>query len=234
MDILGLVHGSKARAGVFAEVVAGRGHRLDEWSLGSGEPPPRPLDDYAAVLVFGGSMHADQDDHHPWLRDEHALLLRLLDRRVPLLGVCLGAQLLAKAAGASVHGAPEPEIGWYEVELTPAAAADPVLGVLPRRFHAFQWHYYTYDVPAGAVELGRSAICTQALRVGDAAWGVQFHPEVTARTIEQWLGDGEDELLQPRSELERETAERLAGWNELGRALCGRFCDVAERVAVAA
>src|ERR671934_225897 len=78
------------------------------------KPPVRPLDDYAAVLVFGGSMHADQDEHHPWLREETLLLQRLLDQHVPVLGVCLGAQLLARAAHAPVFPAAEPEIGWDE------------------------------------------------------------------------------------------------------------------------
>ena len=83
----------------------------------------------------------------------------------------------------------EPEIGWYDVELHDAGAADPVLGSLPARFEAFQWHYYTYGVPAGAVELARSAACTQAFRLGDACWGVQFHPEVTAAQLDGWLAD---------------------------------------------
>ena len=69
MNVLGVIHGEKVRSGIFGEVVESRGHRLEEWSLAWGTPPPRPIDDYGAVLVFGGAMHADQDDHHPWLRD---------------------------------------------------------------------------------------------------------------------------------------------------------------------
>ena len=112
-----------------------------------------------------------------------------------MLGICLGAQLLAKAAHAPVYPAAEPEIGWYDVELTDAAAEDPVLGAPARqRFEAFQWHYYTYGVPAGAVELARSAVCTQAFRLGDSAWGVQFHPEVTLAQVESWV-DEEDEPM---------------------------------------
>src|SRR5581483_9151050 len=102
-----------------------------------------------------------------------------LDLGRPVLGVCLGAQLIAKACGAPVHPSSEPEIGWHPFDLKPAAAADPLLGSLPRRFLAFQWHHYTYGVPAGAEELATSSVCTQAFRLGDTAWGIQFHAEVT-------------------------------------------------------
>src|SRR5438445_2014922 len=118
MHVLAVIHGLEARSGVFGELVEERGHELAEWSLAWGAPPPRPIDEFGAVLVLGGAMHADQDDRHAWLREENLFLQRLLDSGTPVLGVCLGAQLLAKAAHAPVEPAPEPEIGWYEVELT--------------------------------------------------------------------------------------------------------------------
>jgi GMP synthase-like glutamine amidotransferase len=182
------------------------------------------------VLVFGGAMHADQEGHHPWLREENLFLQRLLDIRKPVLGVCLGAQLLAKAAGASVGPAAEPEIGWFPVDLTDEAADDPVLGGLPERFDAFQWHYYKHGVPAGGVELARNDVCTQAFRLGNWAWGVQFHPEVTLVQVEAWTE--EDEPVPPG--LLDETRARIREWNELGKSLCDAFVDVAERVAAPA
>jgi GMP synthase (glutamine-hydrolysing) len=236
MNILSVVHGANARAGTFGEAVTEAGHRLEEWSLAWGSPPPRAIDDYGAVLVFGGSMHADQDDRHPWLREENLFIQRLLDQHVPLFGVCLGAQLIAKAAGTAVYPLlDEPEIGWVPVELTDAAAADPVFGRLPERFDSFNWHYYTYDVPAGAVELARSPWCNQAFRLGDAAWGIQFHAEVTLESVRLWLED-KDELPGEidRAALAAETEERIGEWNELGRKLCGGFIEVAEHVGVPA
>ena len=92
MDVLAVIHGERVRAGIFGDVVEERGHHLEEWSLAWDEPLSRPLDDYGAVLVFGGAMHADQDDHHPWLREENVFLQRLLNLHMPVLGVCLGAQ----------------------------------------------------------------------------------------------------------------------------------------------
>jgi GMP synthase (glutamine-hydrolysing) len=233
MEILSIIHGEAVRAGVFGDVVAERGHQIEEWSFGWGTPIPKPLDAYGAVLVFGGAMHADQDRHHPWLREETFFLERLLDLRTPVLGICLGAQLLAKAAHAPVYPAAEAEIGWFRVELTDDAEGDAVLGRLPRRFEAFQWHFYAHGVPAGAVELARSDVCTQAFRLGDNAWGLQFHPEVTLAQVEGWVK--EDEPLPVDADvLLRETRERIDDWNAFGRNLCGAFITAAERVAAAA
>ena len=230
MKILSLVHGTDARTELFAPVAEERGHQIEEWSMAWDTPPPRPIDDYDAVMVFGGAMHVDQDHLHPWLRDETMFLQELFDRHVPVLGVCLGAQLLARAAHAPVHPAPEPEIGWHDVELTPNAQDDPVLARLPERFRAFQWHYYTYGVPAGAVELARSRTCTQAFRLGEHVWGVQFHPEVTEPQIGSWLASEHGNGL-PREAIAAETSREIARWNELGRDLCSAWLEAAARVA---
>jgi GMP synthase (glutamine-hydrolysing) len=229
VHVLSVVHGHEARTELFAPVVQESGHALDEWSFAWHAPPPRPLDAYDAVMVFGGAMHADQDEWHPWLREETLWLQQLLSRRLPTLGICLGVQLLARAAGSWVGPLPEPEIGWYPVELTEAGASDPVLGALPRRFDALQWHHYTYGLPAGAVELARSESCTQAFRLGETCWGVQFHPEVTRTQLEGWLDDPGDPSPDPER-LRQDTAAKIGTWNDLGRALCGAFLDAAARL----
>jgi GMP synthase (glutamine-hydrolysing) len=236
VNVLAVIHGTNCRPGVFGEAVTEAGHRLEEWSLAWGTPPPRPLDDYGAVLVFGGSMHADQDDRHPWLREENLFIQRLLDRHVPLLGVCLGVQLIAKAAGARVYPLAEGrEIGWVPVALTEAAAADPLFSSLPSRFEAYAWHYYTYDIPAGAESLADSESCNQAFRLGESAWGIQFHAEVTLETTRRWLADDEEFPVDlDRDELAAETEARIGDWNRFGRDLCGGFIEIAERAAVAA
>jgi GMP synthase (glutamine-hydrolysing) len=230
MHCLSVIHGSDARTELFEPVVREAGHRLDEWSFAWGTPPPRPLDAYDAVLVFGGAMHADQDEHHPWLRQETMWLQQVLTRRTPVLGVCLGVQLLARAAGAGVWRLHDgPEIGWCGVELTAEGVEDPVLGSLPPAFEALQWHHYTYGLPAGAVELAWSASCTQAFRLGEACWGVQFHPEVTAAQLEGWLAEDEDPAPDP-DRVRRETTEKIDRWNDLGRGLCRSFLAAAERL----
>src|SRR5438552_17094008 len=139
MHIVSLVHGKDARGELFEPLVANAGHRLDAGSFTWGTPPPRPIDTYDAAIVFGGAMHADDDVYHPWLEPEARWLRQLIVRGRPVLGICLGVQLLARACGGWVARMPQgPEIGWCEVELTEAGTADPVLGVLPRRFEALQ------------------------------------------------------------------------------------------------
>ena len=221
-----MIHGSDARTELFAPAIEERGHRLDEWSFVWGTPPPQPLDAYDALFVFGGAMHPDQERKHPWIEDELRWLRSVLEDGRPMLGICLGAQLLARAAGSWVGPLEIPEIGWYEVELNAAGAADPVLGSLPSRFTALQWHRYTHGLPEGAVELARST-CTQAFRLGDACWGVQFHPEVTAAQLEAWLADPDDPAPDP-SVLRDQTRTRIGEWNALGRTLCGAFLAAAE------
>jgi GMP synthase-like glutamine amidotransferase len=234
VHVLSVIHGTDARTELFGPVVEDAGHRLDEWSFGWGTPPPRPLESYDALFIFGGAMHADQDEHHPWLAPETAWLRAVLARGTPTLGVCLGVQLLARAAGSWVGRIPDgPEIGWCPVELNDDGVADPVLGSMPSQFTALQWHHYTYGVPEGAVELARSPACTQAFRLGDACWGVQFHPEVTAAQLEGWMADAEDPPPDPEG-LRAATADHIGRWNELGRVLCRAFLETAERLLVRA
>ena len=119
---LSIAHQRDAGPGVFDDAMRARGVEHDVWMRAEQNRPPGDPRDYDAVLVFGGAMHADQEERHPWLRDEKALLRELLDRGVPLLGVCLGSQLLAEAAGGSARRASAPEIGWHEVDVTPEGA----------------------------------------------------------------------------------------------------------------
>ena len=191
------------------------------------------LFDEADSLFGSRSKVEDSKDRYANL-ETNFLLQRLLGLGTPMLGVCLGAQLLAKAARAHVYPCGEPEIGWHPVELTDDAADDPVFARLPTRFHAFQWHYYTHDVPAGASQLAHSGTCTQAFRLGGHVWGVQFHPEVRLETIESWLAAEDREVPGSRDALRAETAERIGEWNALGKDICGGFLTAAERVAAAA
>src|SRR5262249_53667897 len=108
-------------------------------------------------MGFGGAMNVDQEDEHPRLRDQKNLLRALLANDVPLVGVCLGSQLLAEAAGEEPRRALRPEIGWHPVELTLAGREDPLLGVLPTAFNAFQWHSYEMGIDDGEV-LARSEV----------------------------------------------------------------------------
>jgi GMP synthase (glutamine-hydrolysing) len=228
MNVLSLIHGDDVRAELFAPLVAEAGHTFDEWSFSWPSAPPRPLEVYDAVFVFGGAMHPDQDEPHGWLPEEVDWLRTLLGRPVPTLGICLGSQLLARAADTWIAPAAQPEIGWYLVELTEEGAADPVLSVLPPTFEALQWHRYEHGLPEGAVALADNSSCLQGFRLGRFCWGVQFHPEVTEPQLDRWLA--EDIEPSERERLRAETRERIGGWNEHGRRLCRSFLAVAERL----
>ena len=114
---------------------------------------------------------------------------------------------------------------------TADGASDPLLGVLPRRFPAFQWHYYTFDLPAGAVELASSTAARQSFRLGDRTWAIQFHAEVDRVMLDHWFVSGEDELPKPLKEIQAETDRLLETWNGQGSALCNTFLDLAAGIA---
>jgi GMP synthase (glutamine-hydrolysing) len=187
-----------------------------------------------ALLIFGGSMHVDQNDEHRWLDPEKVFIREALSRDVPILGVCLGSQLLAEAAGAQPHRIPEPEIGWYDIEITAAGAADPVVGPLAPSVELFEWHHYVAPLPAGAGEIARTPACVQAFLIeGKPAWGLQFHAEVTRSDLFGWLDGWENsEAVETAFDPHRIRAAsegRIEEQNEIGRGLAARFLAEAAR-----
>jgi GMP synthase (glutamine-hydrolysing) len=222
MEIVALVHGDGGGPSLFRGVLEGLGATVTDVLLHRGEKPKRGPQAYDAVMSFGGTMHPHEHEAHPWLGAEIAYLEDALAAGVPTLGVCLGAQLLARAAGGEVVPLAEKEIGWVPVELTHAAAGDLLFSALPRRFRSFQWHEYAAGVPPGAVELARNEICPQAFRLGDAAWGVQFHPEVRLEQLVRWIRAYEEPPVPPEPYIAA-ARNHIGEWNDIGRTLCERF-----------
>ena len=228
MRALAIVHQRDAGPGVFAEAATERGVELDTWHISEQLDPPGEPAGYGAVLTFGGAMHVDHEERHPWIASEKRLLADLNDRGTPLLGVCLGAQLLSAATGGNPGRASQPEIGWLEVEVTEDGASDPLIGPLAPSFEAFEWHSYEAAPPAEATILARSPTCVQAYRLGERAWGIQFHAEVTAANVETWIADYRSDEgairigLDPDA-LRAKTRDRIEAWNRLGQDLCTRF-----------
>jgi GMP synthase-like glutamine amidotransferase len=216
LRVLSLIHQEDAAAGVFADVI----DDLDEASFALGRPPSR--DGYDATLVFGGEVNVDEEDQHPWMREEKRYIRELVDAGHPVLGVCLGSQLLAEAAGGHVGKLPRPEVGWHDVELV---ADDPVLGVLPRRFRALEWHGYRFELPPGGIELARNHTGLQAFRLTDKpVYGIQFHAEASPTSVNKWISEEDD----PDPTL-ADTPSELGRWNELGRELCRAFLGEAAK-----
>jgi GMP synthase (glutamine-hydrolysing) len=152
---------------------------------------------------------------------------------MPILGICLGSQLLARALGSRVYANRIREIGWYDLELSPSASKDPLFGNVPRQTSVFQWHGDTFDLPAGAVQLARSAQCeNQAFRFGRSAYGLQFHLEVTADIIENWLCESgncgelaELDYIDP-AVIRRDTPKKLPAMQLLGAKVFDEFAKM--------
>ena len=190
--------------------------------------------DWAGLVVMGGPMNVDETDRYPFLAAEVRWIRDALAAKRPVLGVCLGSQLLAKALGARVYPNHVKEIGWYPLQMTPAAADDRLFGACRAIETVLQWHGDTFDLPAGATLLAGSRDCAhQAFRFGDAAYGLQFHLETTAEMIADWLADPgmQAELAQAgvandAESIRQQTVTEGPKMATLGRRVFGRFADL--------
>jgi GMP synthase (glutamine-hydrolysing) len=212
---LGLIEPELGQRGI--EVI-----NADLYREGTAVPDTR---DAAGLIFMGGPMSAN--DPLPYLEQEIRIMFEAAGRGQPILGVCLGAQLLAKALGAEVRRNALPEVGWFEVELTDAGVADPLLGVMNRRETVLQWHGDTFSLPNGAIWLARSERClNQAFRISSNIYGFQFHLEVTPEMIAEWCA--QDAQCGDARELDAPidpsyNQERLA---ELAGRVFGAWCNL--------
>lgn len=198
------------------------------------EPGSRPnLDGYEALIILGGPMNSDQIETHPNLISEIELIREALDRRLSVLGICLGAQLLAKALGGSVSRNKTREIGWYDVELTEDGANDPVLSAFGAQQQVFQWHEDGIQLPPETVHLAGSQVSeVQAFRYGEHAYGFQFHLEVNRSLIERWLTvPANQKTLQEEAgridpdEIRQQSSETISALETLSRATFSRWIE---------
>ena len=230
--LLIIQHLEREDAGVFAEVLEQRSTASWVVRTYAGDRVPEVADDFGGLLILGGLMNVEETARYPHLRDE-MLLIRLAHQAgVPVLGICLGAQLIAAASGAPVYDGEIKEIGWHEVELAPEALGDLLFYDFPERFKVLQWHGQTFDLPAGAVRLVSSqAYPNQAFRCGRTSWGLQFHLEASGELLRCWLEAGSEELAAyPYIDINEILAgiERYeADCSRLGRKLFERFIEVA-------
>ena len=210
------------------------GLSVEPWFTYARPSPLLDASEYDGVVSLGALVGVKDEGELPWMPVERALLEKAVANGTPTLGVCFGAQLLASIGGAHVHRAGSAEIGWTPVEMDPAAADDPVLRTLGARPHVFQYHYDTFGEPASGAILGRTGSVNQVLRIGERAWGVQFHVEVNPGTIYSWLGTYGDEMRGHGVDLDAlaaETARRWHGYRRLARGLAEAFAGEVEAFA---
>ena len=212
--------------GTFAEPLSGAGYEITYHDVGHGFPAPNPAAT-DLLIVLGAPIGVYEEDNYPFLRDEIGLLAaRLADGR-PIFGICLGAQLIARALGAKVYPSGAKEIGWAPVDLTDAASTTPLrhLANTP----VLHWHGDTFDLPKGATHLASTPICrNQAFCAGSRVLGLQFHPEVNAAAgIEPWLVGHAEELasagINPRAL--RDGAKAAGGLPAKARAMFGEWLE---------
>lgn len=227
-DILVIQHVESEGLGIIAPMLRASGLGADIVKVYKGEEIPFDVSQHAGLIVLGGPMGVYEEDAYPFLTDEMTLLESALKADAPTLGICLGAQLLAKAAGAPVYKGRAKEIGWYKVRLTDAGSRDRILIGFPGDFTVFQWHGDTFDVPHGAVNLAASALFpNQLIRVGSRAYGMQFHLEVTEAMIREWLRVNAQEVVLVKTvdptTILKDTPSNIQAIHALGRAMISRF-----------
>ena len=191
------------------------------------------LSEVAGVVMLGGTANADQVDRHPFLLDDRTLTRQAVDAGVPFLGICLGAQILARALDRPVVKAARRELGFEPIHPTEAAGDDLLLSAFADGDRVFQWHQDTFDLPDGATLLATGEdVPHQAYRVGERAWGIQFHFEVDGAELEEWL-DEADALMnleatwgKSSDEIRVEAKEHMAAHEDRGREVFRRFVEV--------
>ena len=190
---------------------------------------PAGLNGVDAVVSLGGPMNAYEEAAYPFLKDEDIFLKQVLEARVPFLGICLGSQLLAKAAGGRVVRSPQEEIGWFDITLTAGGVGDPLFTGLAPLMEVYQWHGDMAVVPPGGIHLASSDRCpVQAFRVGTNAYGLQFHAEITDSSIDAWSSDYAPEKQAERRAMLKRYQDVKEDFIRTGETLCGNFLKIVQ------
>ena len=225
-EVLILQHADCETPGLIADALSAANLQPRPVRLHRGEPLPA-LGDCAGLVVMGGPQSVYEQDRFPFLTAELRLLEEALKQKRPILGTCLGSQLLAAALGANVRPGPRKEIGWHELTLSPEAKEDPLLSHAPEHFTPVHWHGDIFDLPAGATRLASSQLtANQAFRYGSNAYAFLFHMELTDAMLREWVRVFAGELSGcgiDGQEVLRNAAERFAPVRAIGTEVYRKF-----------
>lgn len=192
MNVIVTIHVASEGPGSLGTFLEAQGYTLETVKLYAGEPLPDDPTGCAAVISMGGPMNVYEDEKYPFLAEEARFIRAAIDRGIPVLGICLGAQMIARVCGAVVGKSPVKEVGWCSVSLTEAGTRDSFFAGLPAQLEVLQWHEDMFHIPDGGVLLASSADCPhQAFRYG-SAYGLQFHVEVTRDMLADWFAGSPD------------------------------------------
>ncbi len=195
--VLFIQHGDTDKPGVLGEVMNDQGVAVDIVHPYLGQPIPTHLHGYAGLAIGGGAQGAYETEKYPYLENECALVREAARNSLPVIGLCLGAQLMACALGAAVRPGPRREVGFFEVELDPISKFDPLWRGVPERFVTTHWHGDIFEIPPGGMRLGSSALTpNQLFRYGHALYGLQFHLEMTPELLDEMVGGSRDYLVE--------------------------------------
>jgi GMP synthase (glutamine-hydrolysing) len=220
--------------GVAPDAVRSSGGTFEVWNALDGDEPTPALDRVSGVVVFGSTFNVEHADEQPFIKLTAELIREALDRGTPFLGVCFGGQLLAWALDAHVGESPVREIGFEPIRLRSEAADDRLFSHFADGDMAFQWHGDAFDLPASSTLLATGdRVPNQAFRVGDRAWGTQFHLEVDRTELDSWLNEfaKQGDLLaawgKSEAEVRSEADRYIADHEARGRRVFERFTEVA-------
>ena len=229
--VLVVRHSPTEGPGTLAKHLRAAGVRVQPVALDRGEPLPGSPETFAGIVLMGGTMSVN--DPLPWIEPECELVRQAVEAGVPVLGICLGAQMIAKALGAAVGPNPVPEIGWYPVERLPEPAGDPWLDGLPSRFEVLHWHGETFELPEGARPILASERCPrQGFVLGGHVLALQCHVEMTAPMVRRWVADNRELLASGRpgisaaEEILDRLDERVADLARVAQPIFRRFAEL--------
>ncbi|MBN1353980.1 MAG: type 1 glutamine amidotransferase [Candidatus Omnitrophica bacterium] len=207
--ILMIKHVANEGPGLIAKFFENSPYRVKTIELYNGDKLPESVAGIEAIIVLGGPMNVYEEEKHPFLKSEMHFLKDAIKMQIPLLGICLGAQLLARAGGAEIKKAQARELGWYKISITEKAREDTLFKGLNSEIEVFQWHEDSFSVPKDGTLLASSKVCNQAFRIGNL-YGLQFHFEVIPEMVENWIDSYDGDI----SRIDKKTMATYAHRNK--------------------